>query len=58
MTKKNKKFDCVEMMHQGGERIRREVEGMTLDEEVEYWKKRTDSLRREMAAYKNTRKAS
>ena len=32
-----KSFDAVEMMHQGGERIRQETEGMTPEEEAAYW---------------------
>jgi hypothetical protein len=35
-----KVFDCVEMMHQGGERLRRETEGMTPEEESAYWAER------------------
>ena len=40
-----KTFDCVEMMHKGAERVRREVAGMTLDEELAYWRKQTEALR-------------
>ena len=42
---KRKTFDCVQMMHQGGEKILREVEGMTPREEMEYWRRRTQNLR-------------
>ncbi len=40
-----KSFDCVEMMHQGAERVRHEVEGMTLEEELAYWRQQTEALR-------------
>ncbi|MDO8589644.1 MAG: hypothetical protein Q7T82_21680 [Armatimonadota bacterium] len=43
--KKTKKFDCVEMMHRGAERVRRETAGMTIEEEVEYWRRKTEELR-------------
>ncbi|HPO10009.1 MAG TPA: hypothetical protein PLZ55_15145 [bacterium] len=42
---KQKTFDCVEMMHQGGEKILREIEGMTPQEETEYWRRQTEKLR-------------
>ena len=42
---KRKTFDCVQMMHQGGEKILREIEGMTPREETEYWRQRTQDLR-------------
>ncbi len=42
---KQKTFDCVEMMHQGGEKILREIEGMTPQQETEYWRQRTQKLR-------------
>jgi hypothetical protein len=44
MTKK--RFDCVEMQHEGGRRIYEAVKGMTFEEEVAYWRKRNASLRR------------
>jgi hypothetical protein len=42
---KKKTFDCVEMMHKGAERVRRQVEGMTIEEELAYWRQQTDALR-------------
>ena len=38
-------FDCVEMMHQGAESVRRQIEGMTMEEELAYWRRQTDALR-------------
>jgi hypothetical protein len=42
--KTKKKFDCVEMMHQGAERVRRQVEGMSPEQELEYWRQKTEEL--------------
>jgi hypothetical protein len=56
--KTNKKFDCVEMMHQGAERIRRETDGMTIEQEVAYWKKRTAELRKLKRGAKGSDKVS
>lgn len=40
-----KDFDCVEMMHRGGQKILQEIEEMTPEEEAEYWRQRTERLR-------------
>jgi len=41
---KKKKFDCVEMMHEGARRIYEETRGMSREEELEYWRKETERL--------------
>jgi len=41
-----KKFDCVEMKHRGADKIRRIVEGMTLEQQVAFWKERTEKMRK------------
>jgi hypothetical protein len=41
-----KRFDCVELQHQGGERLMQMMEGMTLEQRVAYWRKRGEALRR------------
>ena len=38
---KVKTFDCVEMQHRGGARIREKTKGMTLREKVVFWRGRT-----------------
>ena len=53
-----KKFDCVEMMHKGAERVRRKVQGMSPEEEVEYWRQRTEELRKMQDRAMERRKAS
>ena len=42
MTKK--KFDCVEMMHQGQAAVRERLKGMTLEEKLDYWRKREEEI--------------
>lgn len=41
---KTKKFDCVDMMHRGAELVRHRVEGMTIEQEAQYWLQRTKEL--------------
>jgi len=45
-----KKFDCVEMKRRGAQKVCEAIQGMTLDEEVAYWRKRTKEARRWLAA--------
>ena len=56
--KTKKKFDCVEMMHKGAERVRRQVEGMSPEQEVEYWRQKTEELRKMKDRAVARRKAS
>jgi len=46
MRTRKKKFDCVEMQHRGGSAIYEATKGMTREEELAYWKRRTAELRR------------
>lgn len=55
---KKKRFDCVEMMHTGAEHVRRQVAGMTLEEEAEFWRKRTAELKQRQQELAQQRKAS
>jgi len=43
---KRKAFDCIEMKRQGAEMVRKRLEGKTRAEQLEYWRKGTDDLRR------------
>lgn len=45
-----KSFDCVELQHQGGERVTRRLAGMTTEEKVAYWRDRGRLLRERQAA--------
>ena len=44
----NKEFDCVEMKRRGSALIYEIVKDMTLEEEVEFWRKETDKLLRDI----------
>ena len=46
-TKTKKSFDCVEMMHEGALRIYEETKNMTEEEELAYWRERSEAARRE-----------
>jgi len=52
MRKKKKGFDCVEMQHRGAEHVRKLTEGMTPEEELEFWRRGTEELKREVAEAK------
>jgi hypothetical protein len=41
---KTKTFDCVEMKHQGAARLQALLEGMTMEEEVAFWREREEKL--------------
>jgi hypothetical protein len=55
---KTKELECVKMMHRGAEEVRRQVEGMTLEEEAAYWRQRTKELRKLKREAEKARKAS
>lgn len=44
---KTKTFDCVEMKRRGAMRIHERLKGMSLEEQIEYWRKRSEDFRRE-----------
>ena len=41
----SKQFDCVEMKHRGAERVLAETAEMTAEQELEYWRAATESLK-------------
>ena len=47
---KVKKFDCVELMHQGAEKIQGKTSVMTREEEVTFWRERSRILRERQKA--------
>ena len=49
LRKQRKAFDCVEMKHQAQEQIRKDLEGKTLEEQIEYWRKGTQALLKRQA---------
>ena len=47
MSTKAKTFDCVEMKDQAASKIRERLKGMSVDEQIAYWKRRSEELRLE-----------
>ena len=43
---KTKKFDCVEMKRRGAAKVQETIAGMTPEQELEFWRKQTEELRR------------
>ena len=43
---RKKTFDCVEMKHRGAERVMKRLEGKTLEEQLKYWQRGTEELRK------------
>ena len=43
---KTKIFDCVEMKRQGAEFVQKQLEGMSIAQKLEYWKKGTEKLKK------------
>jgi predicted aconitase len=41
---KAKAFDCVEMKRRGAELVRGRLAGMTLEQEIEYWRLRSEQF--------------
>jgi len=44
MKKNTKTFDCVDMKHQGAERVQARLAGMTLEEQLSFWEQRGREL--------------
>jgi len=47
---KTKSFDCVEMKRLGAERVEKELAGLTLEQQLEYWRKQSEELGKRVAA--------
>ncbi len=43
---KTKTFDCVRMKREGAERAMKQLEGKSLQEQLEYWRKGTEDLKK------------
>lgn len=43
---KTKTFDCVRMKRQGAEQVMKQLKGKSLQEQLEYWQKGTEELKR------------
>lgn len=55
---KKKSFDCVDMKRRAQEQVLRETEGMTPEQELEYWRKAERDLNERIEAARAKRKAS
>ena len=45
---KNKSFDCVEMKRKGAEAVYQKVASLSIEQQLEYWRKGSASLRQQM----------
>ena len=52
---KKKSFDCVEMMHQGAALVLKELEGKSLEDQIVYWRKGTETLLKRQAQLRKKR---
>jgi hypothetical protein len=44
---KTKTFDCVEMKRQGALRVHEKLKDMTIEQQIEYWRQRSEQFQRE-----------
>ena len=52
---KTKKFDCVDMKHRGSLQVYETVKSMTPEQELSYWRDKTDELRVRLDAQRRNR---
>ena len=45
---KNKSFDCVEMKRKGAEAVYQKVASLSIEQQLEYWRKGSAFLRQQM----------
>ncbi len=43
---RTKTFDCVQMKRRGAELVRKRLEGKSFEEQLEYWRKGTEELKK------------
>jgi len=43
---KTKTFDCVQMKRRGAELVRKRLEGKSFQQQLKYWQKGTDELKK------------
>lgn len=43
---KTKTFDCVEMKHKAGKKIYENLKDKTVEEQIEYWHKRSQEVKK------------
>jgi hypothetical protein len=54
---KTKTFDAVEMKRRGAERIHEQTKGMTPEEELAFWRQRTEVLRKRQQTAQEKRRS-
>jgi len=54
---RNKRFDCVEMKREGSRRVYEAIKGMSIEQEVVFWREQTAEFRREMQERKKAKAA-
>lgn len=42
----SKKFDCVEMKHEGARELQKLISKFSIEEELEFWRQQTEELKR------------
>ena len=55
---KNKSFDCVEMKRKGAEAVYQKVAALSIEQQLEYWRKGSASLRQQMKPAKEVDRGS
>jgi len=53
-----RKFDCLEMKRKGAERIYSELKDKTVEEQIEYWRKGTEELKKRIEERKRKKKSA
>ena len=53
---KTKTFDCVQMKRRSAEQVIKQLEGMSLAEQLEYWQKGTEDLKTHKQSLKKSRR--
>ena len=43
---RTKAFDCVQMKRRGAELVRKKLQGKSFEQQLEYWKKGTEDLKK------------
>jgi hypothetical protein len=54
MTEKQKEFDAVKMMREVRDRISREIQGLSFEEQAAYFREHAEPARRKLEATENS----
>jgi hypothetical protein len=50
---KTKTFDCVEMKRKGALRVHESLKGMTVEQQIEYWRQRSEQFQQDHVRLRN-----